>query len=166
MKKFVTRSLVFLIGSICGVTTTFAAHYVTGYSSVDGNEIAWGGSTIYSTEWTSAISTWNALGKVNITPDTIYTIEDLTVSDVNSSTGAWAATASIWTYRSGADKIQLNKYYLSSLSSSKRQNSCTHELGHALGLAHSISGNIMYLAQTTQTTLGSQDTSDYSYLYP
>lgn len=167
MRKFVAV-LFLLLGSLSGAASVFAVtHYTSSVSSVDGSEIAWGGSTTYNSQWTSAIATWNARGKINITPDTVYTIEDLTVSDVNSSTGAWTATTSLWTHYGGADTIQLNKYYLSGVSSSKKQNTCTHELGHALGLAHSpMSTNVMYRAQTSQTSLGAQDISDYSYLYP
>lgn len=161
--KIVLTSLLFLM-SFASVKA--ATHYLLGYSAVDSMEIAWGGSTTYSSQFSSAVSTWNALGKVNITPDTVWTIEDLTVSDVNSSSGAWSGVTGLYTNRSGADRLQLNKYYLGSNTSSQRQNTCTHELGHALGLAHSSSGNIMYYAQSSQTSLGSQDTSDYSYLYP
>jgi len=39
------------------------------YSSVDSGEIRWGESTKYTNAWNHAVSTWNALGNVNIAPD-------------------------------------------------------------------------------------------------
>lgn len=61
-----------------------ATNYVKGkdFSAVDSGEIRWGGSTQYSTQWYAAIYTWSALNKIKILPDTFYTFEDLTVSDV------------------------------------------------------------------------------------
>ncbi|WP_082088093.1 MULTISPECIES: matrixin family metalloprotease [unclassified Methanosarcina] len=41
----------------------------------------------------------------------------------------------------------------------------SHELGHALGLAHSNSNNIMYEHATSRTTLGVDDIDSYNYLY-
>lgn len=139
-----------------------ATHYVLGYSSVDDREIRWGGSTKYSSEWNSSISTWNALGEINIAPDTIWTIEDLTVDDVYRSDVQWTGR---WIYSVGADELELNEYYLDNSTTNQKKNTITHELGHSLGLAHSYSGNIMYYVQTSQTSLGSQDISDYDYLW-
>ncbi len=45
------------------------------------------------------------------------------------------------------------------------QNLFTHELGHALGLTHSYSGNIMYVINTSQTTLGVQDINDFHSIW-
>lgn len=157
-KKILILSLVTFLFS-AGVAS--ATNYVLGYSSVDAGEIRWGGSTAYSTQWNAGISTWNALNPIDILPDTIYTYEDLTVSDVNRSDGY----AGLYTYQAGADTIELNQYYLWDDTSAQKQNVTTHELGHSLGLAHSISGNIMYYQQNSQTSLGTQDTTDYHYLW-
>ncbi len=140
-----------------------AAHYVLGYSSVDEGEVRWGGSTVYTTQWNAAISTWNALNKIYIAPDTIWTYEDLTLSDVNRSDVVWAGKYGY--YWIGSDSLQLNSYYLNSYSSARKQNVATHELGHSLGLNESITGNVMYPYVTPQTTLGNQDVSDYRYLW-
>lgn len=139
-----------------------ATNYVLGYSSVDEEEIRWGGSTTYSTQWNSAITTWNALSVINIAADTAATYEDLTVSDVTKSTVTWAGQ---YTNSVGSDTIKFNTYFMNGYSSSKKQNVTTHELGHALGLAHSLSGNIMYAYVATRTSLGTQDTTDYHYLW-
>lgn len=137
------------------------AHFL-GYSSVDAGEIRWGGSTQYSSAWSNGISTWNALSSVNIAPDTIWTYEDLTVSDVNRSDVSWVGQ---YAYSWATDALKLNSYYLNNDTPAERQNTTTHELGHSLGLAHSFSGNVMYSYQTTQTSLGSHDISDYNQLY-
>lgn len=63
------------------------------------------------------------------------------------------------------DTIQLNAYCLNNDTFTERQNTTTHELGHLLGLAHSFAGNVMYTYQTSQTSLGSHDISDYNELY-
>jgi hypothetical protein len=136
-----------------------------GKSSVDGKEIAWGGTTTYSSQCASAIATWNARGKISITPDTIWTVEDLTFVDVNS-TASWYKWNGLWQQNTYADYLYQNKAYMASMSSAYQQNVCTHELGHALGLAHSIAANVMYSYSTSTTALGTQDKSDYSYLYP
>ncbi len=96
-------------------------------------------------------------------PDPISHYQDLTLSDYYSTA---LYEYGYYDYDSiGSDEIGLNEYYLDSQSSSRRQNTATHELGHSLGLAHSIFGNIMYYDQTTQTALGSQDIYDYNYLW-
>ena len=46
------------------------------------------------------------------------------------------------------------------------QKTATHELGHALGLDHSYINQIMFLFNTNQTTLGSQDQKDFHYFWP
>lgn len=162
--KMVTAFIVVVSLAFAGFPADAATHYLLGKSSVDGTEIAWGGSTTYSSQCASAISVWNAMGKISITPDTIWTVEDLTFSDVDSSSFLYR-WAGYWKDNVGADNLYLNKYYMKSESSTGKQSVCEHELGHSLGLAHSISGNVMY-SSSGLTTLGTQDKSDYSYLYP
>jgi hypothetical protein len=83
MKKIIF--LLLILVSLLLNSPLFAANYLQGYSSVDGREIRWSGVTSYSNAFTTAISTWNLLGKINIAPDTIYTLEDLVVSDYSDS---------------------------------------------------------------------------------
>lgn len=83
------------------------------------------------------------------------------VSDVNASNG-WAGM----TYSSG--KIELNTYYMSGYSNSKKQNVATHELGHALGLDHSTSTDVMDAAITGHTStqaLSQNDKDSYDAAY-
>jgi hypothetical protein len=138
------------------------SHYLLNDSSVDGGEIRWDGLTKYADQWYLAIGTWNALGKVDIATDTIFTISDLTVTDVDDSDVAWKGQTHP---EIDNGTMQLNTYYLDHDTNAQIQNTITHEMGHALGLNHSFSGNVMVLYQTSQTTLGYQDCIDYQDLY-
>ncbi|MBI4085292.1 MAG: matrixin family metalloprotease [Candidatus Liptonbacteria bacterium] len=57
-------------------------------------------------------------------------------------------------------------YTINQSGGSSTQNTFAHELGHALGLAHSIISNVMYYIQTTQTWLGNRDIEDFNYFWP
>lgn len=140
-----------------------ATHYLLGVSAVDSKEIRWGGSTIYSSYWNSAVSTWNALGKINIAPDTIYTYQDLTISDRSKPNEIY--TAQYVYYPTFSDDIVINTAKFPNISFNEKKHALIHELGHALGLNHSPSGNMMYMYTTSQTTLSNQDKSDYYYLW-
>lgn len=157
-KLLIIPALVLSLATSLGIAN--AAHYVTVYSSVDEEEIRWGGASAYSSSWSSGVTTWNARGVINIAQDTVSTYEDVTISDVYNRSVSWAGQ---YSNQIGSDSIQFNSYYMSGFTSSKKQNVTTHELGHALGLDHSTSGNVMYRTVSTQTSLGAQDISDYHY---
>jgi hypothetical protein len=140
-----------------------ATHYLQGYSSVDDSEIRWGGSTQYETAWNYAILIWNNEDAIYIGPDNIYTYQDLTVVDVNYDDVPWFG---YYDYDSvGSDEISLNEYYLEGYSSDQKKYACLHEFGHALGLDHSYPDNVLDPYIYNQTSLGSQDISDYHYLW-
>lgn len=143
--------------------TANAAHYVSGESSVDAGEIRWGGSTKYASEWSNAITTWNDLGSVTIAPDSIWTYQDLTVKDVYSPSSWWGGLYDYDIF--GADEIYFNTHEVDEYAANRKKAITMHELGHALGLAHSIPGNIMVEVLTIFPTLGTQDKNDYHYLW-
>ncbi|MBI2023369.1 matrixin family metalloprotease [Candidatus Giovannonibacteria bacterium] len=145
-------------------------HYVLGYSSVNQNtnEIRYIASTQYASAWYSAVDTWNAQNQINVATDTVDTTADLGVTDAYEPSEYWDGLYCYYDCEDfgGIDVIYLNSYPFSNYTSNQRQFVATHELGHALGLDHSYDGNIMHAGVTSQTSLGSQDVSDYAYLYP
>lgn len=119
------------------------------------------GNSTYMSYINTGAATWNAYKSGVIRKDSAFVVEDVYVSDVNASNG-WAGM----TYSSG--KIELNTYYMSGYSNSKKQNVATHELGHALGLDHSTSTDVMDAAITGHTStqaLSQNDKDSYDAAY-
>ncbi len=118
-------------------------------------------TTPYQTETDAAIATWNGQKSgiiATTTSSANVAIYSTTTPDV-SWKGKWDPNTS------QPNPLFLNQYYLDSNTAAQRQNTITHELGHALGLDHSYTGNIMFLAQSSQTSLGSQDKLDFDLLW-
>ena len=139
-------------------------HFVSGHDAVTGGAMTYsythaiGGD--YTSELADAVDTWDVLGSVAIDP--AVGTPDVAIENVDQSSEFYVGG---WDYVSSPTNLLLNTYYLDHDSSAQVQHTITHELGHALGLAHSYSGNIMYHNQTSQTALGTQDTRDYDYLW-
>lgn len=162
MKKM-NKTLLLVIGILTLLAITASAHF-QGYSAVDEMEIRYGGSTQYTTAQSHSFNTWNALGKVNIAPDTIWTYEDLTYSDYYDSNTDTSGYYDFNPY--GSDDIKFNKYWFDQFTTDEQKHTALHELGHALGLAHSDYPNVMVLGRYSLTQLGSHDIEDYNWLYP
>lgn len=162
------KKLLLLFFSITLLVPTAAhAHFNTGTTkwSVDAGEIRWGGSTKYLTAWNHSKAQWNELGLIYIAPDNAFVIEDLTLSDYNDSSSPY------WAYWGpnafGSDALKFNDYRMvgTGMTLGKQKDVALHELGHALGLAHSYSPNVMEDFVTERTVLGSHDIADYGYLW-
>jgi len=133
-------------------------------TAVDNNKgIDWGGTSKYMSAWYDAVHLWNGLGDVAIATDTISTIEDLTISDVNEPSESFVAMYNPNSFPN--DTMRFNDAYMASSTATYRLNATAHELGHALGLYHSYLGNMMNSYVTGTTTLGYQDVLDYKYCW-
>ena len=130
-------------------------------------------STTYSTAWNTAVNTFNTLasstsGGIKLSSTTLASSTGyLKVSDVNLSDVGWVG---LWTHdpnpNTPSSTIQFNKYFANTYPVANLQNLTTHELGHGLGLDdEGIISNVEFIYNTAQFTLGSQDLSDYDYLW-
>lgn len=161
-------------------TKTPFGHFLSGYSSVvNSSTMKYNASTTYLVHVQAGVNTWNAStsGAISITSST-YASSSLYITDANvadpdtagqyCNVSQYAITGcSLFEEACPAqDTVFLNVYVLNDLTSAKKQHTTAHELGHALGLGHSIFGNMMYPYVTAQTALGERDVMDYDYLYP
>lgn len=159
-KNFLALCLTFaLICSLLSIQTS-AASYTLDWNLVDsGKHLDYDGNSKYMSYADTAAFTWNSHKSGVIRKDSIWVIQDLYISDVYRVDGSTGVT-----YSNG--KIELNTYYLDKCTYSQILNTVTHEIGHALGLAHSPSKlSVMYYAQTSTTTLSKDDKDSYNTAY-
>lgn len=123
-----------------------------------GKHLDWSGSTDYQSQFNSAVTTWNNYKSGVIRKDTWNTINDVTISDYYEVSTTAGVTSSKGT-------IKFNTYHMDDYSTTKRKNVCIHELGHALGLAHNKSGDVMYAYVSTVTSLSANDKASYDKSY-
>lgn len=148
------------------LTVTPAEAHFLGTDSVDSGEIRFEDYLDnYDDARIHAASAWNALGRIDILGDTSVTVTDLEWFDLDRGATGWDGRYFPQPY---ADGIQLNEHYLRGYTTTKRRGVATHELGHALGLAHSYSGQVMVdntPARGSITTPQSHDRADYMTLW-
>ncbi len=143
------------------------AHF-QGADSVDcglnGCQMRWAEYTKWDGSRVWGIDQWNALGRVAIEPDSIFVIQDLNFGDYSNCD---TTTIAYWQGSFGSDVIRYNDCLMSGASQSERHAVGVHELGHALGLAHSYSPQIMNTCPgcTGNTTPQNHDRSDYFALW-
>lgn len=118
----------------------------------------WKGSTSYQTQFNSAVSTWNNYKSGVIRKDAWNTINDVTISDYYEVSSTAGVTSS-------AGTIKFNTYQMDNFTSAQKRNVCTHELGHALGLAHNAKGDVMYAYVSSVTSLSANDKASYDASY-
>lgn len=101
---------------------------------------------------------WNNYKKGVIRKDNLLRWQDLSVSDCFEISAVAGVTNS-----NGI--IRFNKYNMDRFSSNQKKNVCIHELGHALGLAHNSSVDVMYPYVTSRTNISNNDKKSYDYAY-
>ena len=135
--------------------------------NIDALEMKWSSSTVYSTEWQNGINVWNSstTGAVSISYIASPASADLLVHDVDDPLVIWSG---LWVPGEEPPHILLNEdeNRLGSASTEQIQCITTHELGHAVGLAHGVVDNIMYYDCTAgQVEPGTQDLHDHGYVW-
>lgn len=127
-----------------------------------------GSSTQYQSQLVDGMDRWNASssGYVTITDASSATSSewDIYVADVDLPLEVYAG---VW-ITAGGPHVLFNSDKMNPLSTSSRQCVTTHELGHALGLAHAppFSDNIMRSdGPCPAPTLGTQDVADLNLLW-
>jgi hypothetical protein len=148
---------------------TVSAHYLVVDSVNESGEIRWKDGTRYDGPRAFAIKQWHALGRVPILRDTQATATDLVFRDFRD---CGTGVIGYWQPQDGADSINFNICSMEKQSNSVRRATATHELGHALRLAHPSGSkqsghwrkrSIMYYCSSCVpfTTPQAHDKSDY-----
>ncbi|WP_370019682.1 matrixin family metalloprotease [Planotetraspora sp. GP83] len=142
--------------SCMGVTTAAyaATHYLLGYSSVDCGEISGRDNTVYNATMAHAHTVWDR-GCVAIAQDGPFTSADVLWADETNSAVSWDGE-----YRHHAistdEIISIGTTWIRTVSSTSEL-VAAHEFGHALGLAHSYSGQLMAASGFATNTPVSQE---------
>lgn len=145
-------------------------HYVlaSGDNSVQSGRIDVDlGISTYALEFDEAAENWNTLGSIAIASTTSTSDAEIMVYDIDRSDVVFVGQHQHNPFFPvNKDKLFINKYFMSNLSHDGKVGVIMHELGHALGLAHSLVGNVMERVANSQTTFGTQDLYDYYYQWP
>jgi len=138
------------------------SNLVWAFDFVDGaNKIDYKNQTVYDSELALAITEWNKLDTISIQLDTIFTTNDVTISDYTDSTSGSPVAVTNWLFAT----IKFNNFYFSSMSATERQKTIMHELGHALGLneftGYETTINVMVQGIRSMTNIGPADIGIY-----
>ena len=122
----------------------------------------------YSSEIDYAISEWNKLESILITPDTSSTLNNVVINDYYDASGSYILGYTVHNWIFSAT-IYLNTYYLDTVSEAERIHTILHEFGHVLGLGeftnYESSNNVMHQGCLSLTHLGPADIGAYRYLW-
>jgi hypothetical protein len=159
MKKVLLLTVIIISIFILSSVSVFAKAYTQSWNLVDsGKHLDYDGNSTYMSNVKSGVGKWEAYKKGIIRPDGNTVIEDVYISDYTEKSTTNAVASS-------AGTIKFNKYNCKGYSSTQITRIATHELGHALGLAHSTSKDIMYAYTITTSSLTQNDKDSYDAAY-
>lgn len=158
--------------SVCHATARWYTYHVNNYWSVDsGKHMDWDGSTQFASNFTTGVNTWNNYKSGVIRKDTVLTIKDITIGDAEYVTNnALGETRQKGPGKSPESYITFSTVVMNQYSTLIKNICCTHELGHALGLAHNedTTDSVMWPSPTGATSnnvLHIDDKFNYDYMY-
>lgn len=122
-----------------------AAHWL-GFDSVVNDNINYQDNTVYNDAINWATTIWEYSGIVDIQLTPAGGVNDVEFYDQNQPFAGWAG---LYINEAGDDDIIFNSAYMGGYTPAQQHHVAMHELGHALGLGHSYTGEVM------QTFVGS-----------
>ena len=176
MKKTLKKILFVCVFAV--IPFVAAAQYRWGVLAVldqwavdSGKHMDWSGSTKYSSQWNTGVNVWNAYKSGVIRQDAWNTVNDVTVQDVSYIDSNTVARIQLIGNGKADATISFSTQMMDSLSAMQKKITCTHEIGHALGLAENNDLGtqlIMYHFinyNTSNNVLNSNDKANYDYMY-
>lgn len=123
-----------------------------------GKHLDWVGTSNYISQYNSAVNTWENYKSGIIRKDTLGTLKDMTISDYSEVSSTAGITSPNGT-------LKFNSTNMDDFSDIQKENVALHELGHALGLAHNTSSDVMYMYVSTRIALSTNDKASYDLAY-
>lgn len=171
-----TMCMIIIPFSVGVAAPRWIIYHVLNVWSVDsGKHLDWSGSTSFQSNFNAGVNTWNNYKKGVIRKDTLFTVNDITISDVSDISGNTVALTT-QSYKGDGGKsvnttIEFSTTKMNKLSNIKKTIVCTHELGHTLGLDENNSNGtdvVMYnniATNTSNNILHNEDKLNYDYMY-
>ena len=124
-----------------------------------GRHLDWSGTSVFRSHVVTAAGRWNALRAGVIRQDTASTVNDVTISDYRSASSTRAVTSADGTLRFNLTRMSTTEPKDALLRTAM------HELGHALGLGHNETADVMFANPNGVTTATENDRESYRASY-